>query len=98
MTTPWAPVMQSSCPGGNFPRPLLRLPVEAGNFFGIEMKTFSYLSRSRPFPTLVRQNQLVDGTKRARLTQQHGLGFLVERKLFQHFRDRYLQHGVDQRK
>src|ERR1700736_4223301 len=60
--------------GGNFAGPLLRLPVEGRNFFGIQMKALRNLGRRIPLAALVGQNELEDRTQLDRTAEQNRFG------------------------
>src|SRR5437588_10610146 len=82
---------------GNFPCPLLRLPVETADFFGIQMQTLNQAIRLLPLPTLVGEYQLIHGSQHARLSQQYRFGFAIQRNSFEHVRHLHFEHYVDQR-
>jgi len=54
MTGHWSADSAHLAPHRNVSRPLLRLPVKAGNFFGIQVQTLAQLRRRFPLSALVR--------------------------------------------
>src|ERR1700685_3335866 len=88
---------RDSHPRGNISCPLLRLQIHTRRFFFIQMHAFRNPRRRLPLPALMSKHQLMHGTQKARLPQQHGLGFLIQRNHLQHFLHWHFQHGIDQR-
>jgi len=80
-----------SHPARNFPRPLLCLPVICRHLFGIQMQPRAQFPCRFPLRALMRQHQLKHWPQFARLSQQYGLGCMIQRNFLQHFRHRAVQ-------